>query len=387
MTTVLLSAGDASGDRHAADFVRALHALRPDCLFAGLGGIEMSKAGVRLVSDPHDLAVGGLVEVSGSFFRLARAWRRLAAEFDRRPPDLVVLVDSGGFNVPFARHVRRRSDAPVLYYVAPQVWAWRARRMKKIAARVDRVAVILPFEQRVWESASVRTDWVGHPLVDPLRVLARELDRDAARSLLGVSSMDRIVTLLPGSRRNEIEHQLPAQLEAARILHARDARIGFLLPCAPGISKDRLKSLLRVARLPSELAIVCVDGRAREAIRAADVVLAKPGTVTVEAMLLERPMVVMGRANALSAAIARRALRVRWLAMPNLIAGRPIVPELLQQRASGREIADALLPLFEGPSRKEQLERLAEASRRLGPGGSAARVARLAEEMIDSAAP
>jgi len=343
----------------------------------------MEEAGVELVVHQRELAVGGLLELAGSLPRIASTWRRMVAALERERTDLVVLVDSGGFNLPFARRVRRRSRAPILYYVAPQVWAWRRGRIRKLASRVDRLAVIFPFEPRIYAETPLRVDFVGHPLVERLRAVAGELDSSAARRELGLDPAIRWVALLPGSRRNEIRHQLPLQLETARRLHALAPDVGFALAVAPSIPNGSVRAAVAAARLPARCRLELVSGRTYPAIRAAEAVLAKPGTVTVEAALLERPMVVMGRANPITAAILRRAVKVPFLAMPNLIAGEAIVPEFLQERARPEALAGALAALLDGPAREEQLARLRQVARALGEGGSARRTAGIAEEMLE----
>jgi lipid-A-disaccharide synthase len=384
-STILLSAGDASGDLHAASLVRAIRERRPDVRFFGLGGIEMEKAGVELVADQKDLAVGGLVELAGSVLRLVRAWRRMLIALREIEPDLVILVDSGGFNLPFARRVRRRGSARILYYVAPQVWAWRPGRIRKLAARVDHMAVIFPFEPEAYAQTSLPVDFVGHPLVETLREVAERLSQRRARELLNLDRAAPLIVLLPGSRRNEIAHQLPIQLAAAHRLHRRDPRIGFVIAGAPSIAPAQLERLIAGAELPASMRLRLVVGRTHEAIRAADVVLAKPGTGTVEIMLLGRPMVVMGRVNAFTAALLRRAVVVPFFAMPNLIAAEQIVPELLQEFATPSAIADALHDLLDGAARDLQIARLAEASRTLGDGGAAEGASRIAEELLGPA--
>lgn len=385
MTTLLLSAGDASGDIHAAGFVRAFRTLRPGTRFVGLGGEAMADAGVELVAPGSDLAIGGFIEVLGSARRIGSVWRKMSAALADTRPDLVVLVDSGGFNLPFASHVRRRSGAPIMYYVAPQVWAWRRWRIKKLARRVDRVAVIFPFEPSHYAETSLRVDFVGHPLVESLAELAERMDAGAARRALGLDPHAPHVALLPGSRRNEIAHQLPVQLAAARELHLRDPRLHFVLALAPSISLAQAREGVERAGLPAELRLALVPGRTPEAILASDAVLAKPGTVTLEATLLDRPMVVMGRTSPTSAVIVRLAVRVPWLAMPNLIAGAPIVPEFLQGDARPGHIADALQSLLAGPAREKQLAALGDVRRRLGNGGAAGRASRIAEDLIGTA--
>jgi lipid-A-disaccharide synthase len=343
----------------------------------------MREAGVELVADQRDLAVGGLFELVASATRVASAWRTLSRSIATTRPDLVVLIDSGGFNLPFAKRVRREVDVPILYYVAPQVWAWRTGRVRKLAQRVDRLAVIFPFEPHFYEQTRLRVDFVGHPLVDPLRQLCSELSTAEARKRCGLDTSGPVVTLLPGSRRNEIASQLSLQLDAAREMLSREPRLRFLLALAPSLSEADVRSRCR-AGLPADFPLDVVPGQAREAIRAADVVLAKPGTVTLEAALLERPMVVMGRANPLTAWVLRRAVKVPWLAMPNLIAEKAIVPELLQQEAVPARIADAVLGLLDGPERAEQLRGLDGVRQALGDGGAVGRTCDIAEEMIAS---
>src|SRR5215813_9986114 len=237
-------------------------------------------------------------------------------------PDLVVLVDSSGFNLPFARRARRQG-VPTLYYVSPQVWGWRRGRIRTIARCVGRLAVIFPFEPAVYAGTGVPVEFVGHPLVERLAETAR-LDRASARRVLRLPAEARIVALLPGSRRAEIRHVLPLQLETARALHARDPRIHFALPCAPSVAREALERAVARARLPALLGLEILDGDAQRVLRAADVALCKPGTSTLEAALLGCPLVVAARTNRVTAFLLRRLLRVEYLAMPNLIAGEPI---------------------------------------------------------------
>jgi lipid-A-disaccharide synthase len=384
MTTLMLVAGDASGDLHAATFVRAFAERHPGTRFVGMGGAAMEEAGVELMVHQRALAVGGLFELASGLGGVARAWRQMGAALRSARPDLVVLVDSGGFNLPFAGRVRRRSRAPLLYYVAPQVWAWRRGRIRKLARRVDRLAVIFPFEAAEYAHTTLPVEFVGHPLVEALGELASRVDRKSAREGLNLPKDGKIVVLLPGSRRNELKHHLPLQLEAARLLHEREPDLAFVLALAPSLVREEAESALLRAGLPDSLRLFVVAGRTHEAMLAADLALAKPGTVTVEAALLDLPMVVMGRVNALTAAVLRRAVKAPWYSMPNLIAEREIVPELLQERATPEKIAEALASLLEGPARSAQRKELAHVRERLGQGGAAQAAARIAEEMLEA---
>lgn len=380
MSTVLISAGDASGDVHAAAFVEALRRRVPGVRVLGLGGVELEKAGVELLVHQRELAIGGLVEVLGSVRRVVNAWRCLGRAVSHERPDLVVLVDSPDFNLPLARRVQR-ADVPIFYYISPQVWAWRRHRIRKLAARVDRMAVIFPFEPAVYAGSGLSVEFVGHPLVESMGALAERFDRRTARATLGLPEGGPLLLLLPGSRRNEVRHGLGLQLETARILHARRPDLGFVVAVAPTVSREEVAARVREGA-PADADVRVIQGATYEAIRACDVALAKPGTITVELTLLERPMVVAARANPLSAMMARRMVRVPSLTMPNLIAGAPVIPEFLQQTARPGRVADAVELLLEGPAREAQLARLADVRRRLGPGGAAVRAAQMAEEMM-----
>jgi lipid-A-disaccharide synthase len=380
MSTVMLSVGDASGDVYAGDFVRELARLRPGTRFLGMGGAELAKAGMEVVVDQREVAVGGLFELLPDLPRVVRAWRRMVASLRDVRPDLVVLVDSSGFNLPFARRAQRLG-IPTLYSVSPQVWGWRRGRIRKIARFVRRLAVIFPFEPQVYEGTGVAVEFVGHPLVERLDAMQR-IDKQSARTSLGLDAQARIVALLPGSRRNEIHHVLPLQLETLRVLHARDPRIQFAMPCAPSVDREALEQAIRRARLPALLELRVLRGEAQRVLRAADVALCKPGTSTLEAALLGCPLVVAARTSRLTAFLLRRLVRVEYLAMPNLIAGEAVVPELLQERADPERIADAVQALLAGPARAAQEEKLARLRAGLSRGGAARRAAEIAEEMI-----
>jgi len=379
MTTLLLSAGDASGELHTASFVEAFRRRVPGVRLLGMGGAEMEKVGVELVVHQRELAVGalGVLRDAGRIFS---AWRRMNRALATGGADLVVLVDSPDFNIPLARRARR-AGIPVLYFISPQVWAWRRRRIRKIARRVDRMAVIFPFEKEVYAASGLQVDFVGHPLVDRLGEIASRSSRQEMRRSLGLDPGGYLVALLPGSRRNEVRDGLSLQLEAARALHVRDPRVRFAVAVAPSITRASVEQAIAEAGLPSLLSIQVFEDRTYQLLRAADVALAKPGTVTVEISLLETPMVVAFRTSSLTAFLARRALRIPSVVMPNLIVGAPVVPEFLQEEAHPERIALALAELLEGPVRELQIANLARVRQRLGSGGAAERAAAIAEEM------
>lgn len=387
MTTVMLSVGDTSGDPYAAALVRVLRASRPDARFFGLGGEEMAVAGVDLTVHQHSLAIGGIVEVAGSLARITSAWRAMNRALRDERPDLAILIDTADFNLPLARRIQR-AGVPVLYYILPQVWAWRRRRIHKLAARSERLAVIFPFEAEIYRGAGVEVDFVGHPLVDATSRYLEGVDDAALRESLGLCAEGAVLALLPGSRRNELDYQLPLQLDVARALARRVPGLQCILPVAASLELRKVEQRIEeLARRGSELPPVrVVQGHTYDAIRACDVALAKPGTVTLETALLGRPLVVAGRGNVISAAILRRWVDVPAWSMPNLIAGETVVPEFLQEQAVPEVVAAELEALLEaGAARTRQLESFEAVRAQLGVGGATERVAKIAEELLETA--
>ncbi len=384
--TVFVCAGDASGDIHAAGFVRAFREREPGARFIGLGGVEMEKAGVELLVHQREIAVAGFFAVLGALSKIFAAWRRLGQHLRLLRPDLVVLIDSPDFNLPLARRAKK-AGIPVLYYIGPQVWAWRRGRVRKIARRVDRLAVIFPFEVEFYRSTGLQVDFVGHPLVERMAEARERHGREADRNTLGLPLDRPVITLLPGSRRNEIENMLPLFLETARAVHARDPRVVFVLPVAPTLDPAEIAARVAAAGLPSLLRLEVVEGQAYEAISAGDVALAMPGTVNLEVALLRRPQVAAVRVGAVTWAIANRLVRLDSVTLPNLIAGEPVIPEYLQADAEPEALADALLGLLSGPERERQLDALDRLRESLGPGGAAAHTAAIAREMTGRTGP
>ncbi len=375
MTRILVCAGDASGDGHAADVVRALAVRMPSARFVGLGGPALEAAGVELRVPLRNVAIGGLIEVLRYVPRVLRAWRTLAGAAREAPTDLALLVDAPDLNLPLARRLRR-AGVPILYYVSPQVWAWRRTRVRTIARRVDRLAVIFPFEVDLFAGTGLRVDFVGHPLVDRLAAVRAGLDRSEARASLGLDAAHPVLVLLPGSRSNEVRGILPLHLAIAAALRARRPDLVTILALAPTVDVSDVTPLL------GGVDVRVVEGRGYRAMAAADVALAKPGTATLELCLLGTPFAVAGRVHPLSAAVMRRLVRLPSWTLPNLLADGPVVPEFLQGQAQPERVADALDGLLAGPARALQLRKLADVARTLGPGGAAERAAAIAEEMI-----
>ncbi|MCH2172380.1 lipid-A-disaccharide synthase [Myxococcota bacterium] len=380
MTTVMLAAGDASGDAYAADFVRALKERFPQLRCVGVGGDEMVAAGVELVAHQRGLAVGGLQELLPDLLGVMKVWKSALKALREVRPDLLVLIDSGGFNLPFARK-GRALGLPILYYVCPQVWAWRRGRVRKLARRADRLALILPFEPAAYTGTGARTDYVGHPLVDRMQARTTVSSR-SARQALGLPLEAPLVALLPGSRTHEIRHSLALHLQTARVLEARVEGIHFVLPVAPTLDPWAVKRRVARSGIAKAFPLSVVEGHSLDVLTACDAAILKPGTATLEASLIGRPMVVAARASALTAVLLRKMVRVDSLTMPNLIAGHPVVPEFLQEDAAPERVADAVISLLEGDARERQLAALERVRQALGAGGAGRRVAAIAEEML-----
>ncbi len=395
MVTILLSAGDLSGEAHAAALVTAVRARLPGARFVGMGGAKMRAAGVEITVDQSELAVGGIFELIPELGRIVRAWLRLSRTLENTQPELVVLVDSGGFNLPFARRVKRTTRARILYFIAPQVWAWRPGRIRRLAARADRIVVCLPFERAYHASQGVAVDYHGHPLVDAFaraRAADRAMEdprerRARVRRELGLPLDVPLLGIFPGSRRSELARHLPLQLEAFERLRERSPRLAqtvALVGLAPGFTQADAHRAAPAHFARAADSIRCVDTREGELFDALDVALTKPGTITLEAALRGCPMVVVGRVHPLTGWLLRRSLRIGQVALPNLLVGEGIVPELLQAAATPDRIAAELEAIFVGPARERQLAGLARAVLQLGPAGAIEKTARLVEEMIGS---
>lgn len=374
---VLLVAGEASGDLHGADFVRALRARIGPVRVSGMGGAALRDAGMEMiVSDVADTAMVGTFEGWGGLRKLWQAYRTLARVLRAERPELCVLIDFPDFNVRLAR-VAHRAGVPVLYYIGPQVWAWRRGRVRTIARRVDRLALVFPFEPELYRGRGLAAEFVGHPLLDRVR---RTVDREGALRAVGLDPTRRTILLLPGSRRAEIANLLPVFLEAARSLVARDPALQVAVLRAHTITAEQLAPHLEAGGVPVRI----VDERPYDVIAAADVALVKSGTSTLECALLECPMVIAYRVSSVTAAVGRLLVRgVRHIGLPNIVAGRAVVPELFQGEVTAAALAEAARRLLDDAVyRQAVVAGLREVRTRLGSGGAAERAAALAAEMI-----
>ena len=357
---VFVSAGEPSGDLHAAAVVRALADRVPGVTVEAFGGPCLEDAGASVRFRMEAYTAFGFVEVVEKIPRHLRLLRRLARDFAEGRYDLLMVVDYTGFNVRLAEAARKHG-VPVLYYVAPQLWAWRPGRARRFARAVDRVAVILPFEREFFAGVGVDAEYVGHPLVEH----AAGPSRTEARRRVGASEDERILALLPGSRGQEVRRLWPRFREAARQLVAAGACDRVIVGGAPGHA------------LPEADGVTIYAGPAADVLVAADAALAKSGTITLEAALADTPMVVAYRVHPLTSMLARRLLRVEWISLVNLVAGRAVVPELVQEEVAVDRLVAAVRPLLDPSSEAARLQRegLALVRERLNGPGAAGRVA------------
>lgn len=357
---VLLVAGEASGDLHAANLLLALRRLDPAVEAHGVGGERLRAAGLECIAASEELSVMGLAEVVRDLPRLLALSRKVRREAIALRPDAAVLVDSPDFNLPLARTLKRAA-IPALVYVSPQLWAWRAGRVKRIRRDVERVLCILPFEVPFYERNGVAAEYVGHPLIDELApVLADPPARESGT-----------LAILPGSRWHEVSALLPAMLAAASSLAAGRPGLRVRLIAAPGLAIDRLTALLGEHAAAVEL--VTADRHRR--LASCDAAMVASGTATLECALLGVPMVVGYRLHALTYQLARRLVKVPFVSLVNLTAGERVVPELVQHDFTADALARETARLL-GPGGDAVRAGLREVRRRLGEPGASERAAR-----------
>ena len=364
---LLLSCGEASGDLYAGALTRELRALDPAVTVAGLGGPQFAAAGGRLIDDYRDLAVTGLTEAIAKLPRSLEARRRLVADAERHRPDALVLIDFPDFNFRLAPLVRRLG-VPVVYYISPQIWAWRRGRLKTMRAIADRVLVIFPFEESIYREGRVPVEFVGHPLIDLARPAA---DRRAFLTAHRLSPSAPTVAILPGSRPNEVARILPDLADAAERIVAAVPEAQFVVARAPHLD-DALFEAVRARSLRAAI----VEGDTDTVLASADVALTASGTATVQTALHDTPMVIVYRVSPLSYRLLRRLVKVESIGMVNLIAGRRIVPELVQDAFTPDAVAREAVSMLTDPVRAASIrEGLAIVRARLGGPGASRRAA------------
>ena len=369
MAKILISAGEASGDIHAAAVTAALKRIDSTTEVFGMGGDELRAAGGEVLFDIKEHGVMGFVEVIKKLPDLFKLRSDFARVMDERKPDCLVVVDYPGFNMKLAK-VAHDKGIPVVSYIAPSAWAWNKGRAKNVAKIVDKVACIFPFEYDVYKEAGAPVEFVGHPLLD---IVHPAMERAEAEAWVGKEPDRPLVLLMPGSRLMEIEKMLPILLEGAKLLKKQMPQVQFAMPRAGTIPMELLQSKIKA----SGLEIKITEGHNYDLFSVADLALATSGTVTLEAALCGLPSVIVYRTSALNAFIARRVINIPNIGLPNIVAGRQILPELLQEDFTPAKVANTAMELL-APERRVQLEaNLDFMKARLGEPGAVNRVAQL----------
>jgi lipid-A-disaccharide synthase len=372
---VLIVAGEASGDLHGANLVKAVHRLAPEVRFCGIGGERLKEVDTELLFHNSQLAVVGIVEVLTKLRSILRALGRVKQFLAEERPDLAILIDFPDFNLHVATHLKRRG-VPILYYISPQIWAWRGWRIRKIKRLVDRMAVILPFESALYRKEGIEVAFVGHPLLDIVKPRSRPEDY---LSTLGVDKRNRIIGLFPGSRDHEVCRLLPSMLEAARVMVGRLPNLHFLVSVAPGIDRQEVWHQVQDHNLPASI----VDQNPYDAMAVSELLVVASGTATLEAAILNTPMVILYKVSPLTYWIGRTMARVQHIGLVNLVGGRTVAPELIQGSVSPRRIAqEALAILIDRERFSSMKSALLDVKGKLGTPGASERTARLALDMM-----
>jgi len=374
---LLLSCGEASGDLYAGALTRELRALEPSLSIAGLGGPQFQAAGGRLIDDYRDIAVTGLTEAIAKVPRSFAALRRLVAAARAERPDALVVIDSPDFNFRLAPAVKRLG-VPVIYYISPQIWAWRPGRLKTIREFADRVLVIFPFEEAIYRDGGVPVEFVGHPLVD---LSAPSTTRERFLAQHGLSAPAPTVAILPGSRPNEVSRILSDLVASAVLIRARIPDVQLMVARAPHLS-DRLFE--PVERIASGIAIV--EGDTDTVLASADVALTASGTATVQTALHDTPMVIVYRLSPMTYRLGKHLVNVRTVGMVNLIAGEMIVPELIQDAFTPAAVAREAISMLTDRARAAKIrEGLARVRAKLGGRGASRRAAEAVLRVVRAA--
>jgi lipid-A-disaccharide synthase len=373
--TIMIIAGEASGDMHGANLVREMLKINPDIKFYGIGGNKLKAEGVELLANASDMAVVGLTEVVSKLGNILKIMRMMKRSLDERKPDLVILIDYPDFNLPIAAAARKKG-IKVFYYISPQVWAWREGRIGQIKKTVSRMAVILPFEVETYGREGFKVDYVGHPLLDMVKL---KFSKQEAKKIFGLDENKVTIGILPGSRLSEVRKLLPELLKAAEILKREIPDLQFVLPLADTLEEAGVTEIMS----GFDVRVKVISGHTYDVISCADLALVASGTATLETGLLGVPMIIVYKISLLSYLIGRLFVDVKNIGLVNIVAGKTIAPELIQNDANGENIAREALSILVNEERKqEMIKELAAIHARLGEPGAAIRAAQIACDMI-----
>lgn len=372
---ILMVAGEASGDLQGAHLVEAIQQIDPEIELFGVGGENLRRRGMKVLYPSHSLAVVGITEVILKIGRILRAFKKLRQFLDRERPDLLILIDFPDFNLRLAKMAHRRG-IPVLYYISPQVWAWRPGRVKLIAKLVRKMIVLFPFEVPIFESAGVDVEWLGHPLLD---VVKPTLTKEAAFQKFGLDPNRRTIGLLPGSRIHEVQRLLPPLLEASQLLLREIPDLQFIIPLAPGISSSTLSPYLKDNSVPVKI----VEGWTYDVMNLSELLITASGTATLEGAILQRPMIIIYKVSLLTYLIGRALIQVDHIGLVNLVAEGRIAPELIQKDVTPQKITEEAVRILRNPILYQRMvEAMSEVRKRLGQPGAAGRAAQIVLSLL-----
>jgi len=375
--TVGMVAGEVSGDILGSGLIKSIRKRYPNARFEGIGGPLMLEEGFNSQVSMERLSVMGLIEVLGRIFELIGIRRRLKQHFFKNRPDVFIGIDAPDFNLGLEASLRKRG-IKTGHYVSPSVWAWRQKRVFKIARAVDLMLTLFPFEAKFYKAHQIAVRFVGHPLADAIPITP---DKIAARQRFSVEESAKVVALLPGSRSGEISYIGDSFIQAAKWLYERDANIQFLLPYVNESRRAQIEEIIQHSG--AGLPISLVNGQSREVMAASDVVVLASGTATLEAMLLKRPMVVAYRVSKFTHYIMKRLLKVPFISLPNLLAGKELVPELIQDQAQPALIGQKVLDRLDRNKAAEMQASFTELHQQLKQGASE-KAAEAVAELIES---
>lgn len=372
---IMIVAGEVSGDLHGGNLVKAMRRMDPSLQFYGVGGRKLKEAGVDLIADSSDMAVVGLTEVFARLGTIMKVMRRLKTSMKDLKPDLVILIDYPDFNLSIAKSAKK-NGIKVFYYIGPQVWAWRKGRIEQIKKNVDKMAVILPFEAPFYHAAGVDATFVGHPLLDEVKT---KYSREETIRRLGLQSGVTTVGMLPGSRRAEIIKHLPEMIKAAEIIEKKIQPVQFIIPLVETLDITLVSNIIR--QFPVKVRVV--RDAVYDVIHCTDIVMVASGTATLETALMETPMVIIYKVSAPSYYIGKMVINIDHIGLVNIIAGKTVVPELIQDDANAERIATEIIDILTNKERLFDIKsQLSEIRNKLGSPGAAERVARLAYDML-----
>jgi len=369
---IVIIAGEASGDLHASHLVDSLKALDPSLTFSGLGGQKMLASGVDIVYDMTRIAVVGFWEVLKHYPKIKKVFNDSLSKIKKDPPDAVVLVDYPGFNLRLAKELK---DLPtkVIYFISPQIWAWKENRINFIKEHVDEMLVLFPFEEKFYAERGVKVKYVGHPLLDSISVTKNQTEFLTDNEL---SDYKTTIGLLPRSRKKEVEKILPVMLKTSAILKSHFPMMQFMVVKADTIEKSFIDSMM-----PDDFPDMrIIDGSAYDAINASDICMVASGTATLETAILQKPMVVIYKTSLLTWLLAKMFVKIRNIGLVNIVAGKRIVPECIQYRATAKNIASTVKDIFTNEDRISEIrDELKEVKNSLGKHGA---IDRAAEEVL-----